>query len=70
MNKKFSVGEFFCGPGGLGLGAQLAKIKDKNNFFDIQGGGHLWYTEELQTSDHSMEEQDRSAASTSCTKHL
>ncbi len=29
--KKFSIGEFYCGPGGLGLGAKLAKIKDGNN---------------------------------------
>ena len=29
--KKLSVGEFYCGPGGLGLGAKLAKIKDANN---------------------------------------
>ena len=28
--KKFSIGEFYCGPGGLGLGAKLAKIKDTN----------------------------------------
>lgn len=28
--KKFSIGEFYCGPGGLGLGAKLAKIKGKN----------------------------------------
>ncbi len=28
--KKFTVGEFYCGPGGLGLGAKLAKIKDNN----------------------------------------
>ena len=29
--KKFSIGEFYCGPGGLGFGAKLAKIKDENN---------------------------------------
>jgi DNA (cytosine-5)-methyltransferase 1 len=28
--KKLSIGEFYCGPGGLGLGASLAKIKDGN----------------------------------------
>ena len=29
--KNFSVGEFYCGPGGLGLGAKLAKIKLNND---------------------------------------
>jgi len=29
MNKIFKLGEFFCGPGGLGYGASLSKIKDK-----------------------------------------
>ena len=29
--KKLSIGEFYCGPGGLGLGATLAKIKDGHN---------------------------------------
>lgn len=29
--KKLSIGEFYCGPGGLGLGASLAKIKYGNN---------------------------------------
>ena len=29
--KRFSIGEFYCGPGGLGLGAKLAKIKNNNN---------------------------------------
>ncbi len=27
--KKLTVGEFYCGPGGLGLGAKLARIKNK-----------------------------------------
>jgi DNA (cytosine-5)-methyltransferase 1 len=29
--KKLSIGEFYCGPGGLGLGATLAKIKYGHN---------------------------------------
>ena len=27
--KNLSIGEFYSGPGGLGMGAKLAKIKDK-----------------------------------------
>lgn len=28
--KSLSIGEFYCGPGGLGMGAKLAKIKDSD----------------------------------------
>ena len=27
--KNLSIGEFYSGPGGLGMGAKLARIKDK-----------------------------------------
>jgi len=40
MNKIFKLGEFFCGPGGLGYGASLSKIKDKKkNTYLIR---HAW----------------------------
>ena len=29
MKKTFKLAEFFCGPGGMGYGAKLSKIKDK-----------------------------------------
>ena len=29
MQIKFKLGEFFCGPGGLGYGASLAKVYNK-----------------------------------------
>ena len=28
--KSLSIGEFYCGPGGLGMGAKLSKIKDSD----------------------------------------
>ncbi|MFC1490409.1 DNA cytosine methyltransferase [Candidatus Latescibacterota bacterium] len=36
---KFRFGELFSGPGGIGLGAQLAKISNKNEIFEIE---HAW----------------------------
>ena len=40
MHKVFKLGELFCGPGGLGYGASLAKIKNKNKkSFSIE---HAW----------------------------
>ena len=40
MQKKFLLGEFFCGPGGLGYGSSLAKITNKKNIeYSID---HAW----------------------------
>jgi DNA (cytosine-5)-methyltransferase 1 len=41
MQIKFKLGEFFCGPGGLGYGASLAKVYNKktNKEFSIE---HAW----------------------------
>ena len=40
MIKKFKLAEFFSGPGGMGYGASLSKIKDKkNNTYKIE---HAW----------------------------
>ena len=40
INKIFKLGEFFSGPGGLGYGASLSKIKDnQNNIYSIE---HAW----------------------------
>ena len=37
--KNLSIGEFYSGPGGLGMGAKLAKIKDKNGkYFSFEHG--------------------------------
>ena len=36
---KFRLAEFFCGPGGMGYGASLSKIKKKNKIFSIE---HAW----------------------------
>ena len=48
MNKIFKLGEFFCGPSGLGYGASLAKIKDnKNNIYSVE---HTWATDYDQDS--------------------
>lgn len=35
----FKFGELFCGPGGLALGAILAKCETKNNIYKIS---HIW----------------------------
>lgn len=40
MQKKFLLGEFFFGPGGLGYGSSLAKITNKKNIeYSID---HAW----------------------------
>lgn len=39
---KFRLGELFCGPGGIGLGAKLAKIKNNDEEFSIT---HAWATD-------------------------
>ena len=38
----FRLGEFFCGPGGLALGAKLSSIKLKNTKYSIK---HVWATD-------------------------
>ena len=30
-DEKLSIGKFYCGPGGLGLGTKIAKIKNEYN---------------------------------------
>lgn len=43
MNKiEFKLGELFCGPGGLGLGARLSKVVKNNTSFSIK---HIWATD-------------------------
>ena len=39
MNKTFRLAEFFCGPGGMGLGAGLRKVKYKKGVYSID---HAW----------------------------
>ena len=39
MKKIFKLGEFFCGPGGIGLGAKLANNKFKDKDISIE---HAW----------------------------
>jgi DNA (cytosine-5)-methyltransferase 1 len=38
----FRLGELFCGPGGLGLAAKLAKVYTANDVFEIE---HVWSTD-------------------------
>ena len=43
MNKyEFKLGELFCGPGGLGLGAKMAKINTNDFTYSIK---HVWATD-------------------------
>lgn len=42
MPSKFVLGEFFCGPGGLALGAALAKVTHSESEFTIE---HGWATD-------------------------
>ena len=46
MNQ-FKLAEFFCGPGGMGYGASLSKIKKNNKIFNIQ---HAWASDYDQDS--------------------
>ena len=39
MNKTFRLAEFFCGPGGMGLGAAQSKVKSKKGLLSIS---HAW----------------------------
>ncbi|MDC3208557.1 DNA cytosine methyltransferase [Pelagibacteraceae bacterium] len=39
MNKTFRLAEFFCGPGGMGLGAGLSKVNNKKDIYSID---HAW----------------------------
>ncbi len=43
---KFNLGELFCGPGGIGLGALRAKIKTKQSAYSV---AHVW------ASDHDKD---------------
>ena len=48
MKKTFKLAEFFCGPGGMGYGAKLSKIKDKKkNIYSIE---HVWASDYDQDS--------------------
>lgn len=42
QSQTFRLGEFFCGPGGLALGAKLATLKNKGGFLSII---HAWATD-------------------------
>ena len=35
MSKNFRLGELFCGPGGIALGARMSKFKDGNDVYQI-----------------------------------
>ena len=39
---KFTIGEMYCGPGGIGLAAKNSKIKYKNKTYSFQ---HIWATD-------------------------
>jgi DNA (cytosine-5)-methyltransferase 1 len=39
---EFRLGELFCGPGGIGLGAKLAQVKSGDNIYRIK---HTWATD-------------------------
>ena len=41
MNKTFKLAEFFSGPGGMGYGAGLSKIKIKKIYIPSSMRGHL-----------------------------
>ena len=47
MRKIFKLAEFFSGPGGMGLGAGLSKVKSKKNSFAIE---HAWASDYHQAS--------------------
>ena len=38
---RFKLAEFFSGPGGMGYGASLSKVKDKKNTFLEIGSGSI-----------------------------
>ena len=44
---KFKLAEFFSGPGGMGYGAGLSKVKDKKNIHSIE---HAWASDYHQAS--------------------
>jgi len=39
ITSTFKLGELFCGPGGLGLGAIHAKTEEKDSIYNIE---HEW----------------------------
>ena len=47
MRKIFKLAEFFSGPGGMGLGAGLSKVKSKKNSYAIE---HAWASDYHQAS--------------------
>jgi DNA (cytosine-5)-methyltransferase 1 len=47
MYKTFKLAEFFSGPGGMGLGAGLSKVKSKKNSYAIE---HAWASDYHQAS--------------------
>lgn len=42
QHTQFKLGELFCGPGGLALGAKLAGVQNDNNIYSIS---HVWATD-------------------------
>ncbi len=42
MNINFRLGELFCGPGGIALGAKLARVKNESAEYSIS---HAWATD-------------------------
>ena len=47
MKKTFKLAEFFSGPGGMGKGASISKVKDKKNTYSIE---HAWASDYDQDS--------------------
>lgn len=41
-NNKYEIGEMYCGPGGIAIGADLAKVKIKNRTYQFD---HRWATD-------------------------
>lgn len=42
MNFKYQLGELFCGPGGIALGAQMARVETSDDSYSIS---HAWATD-------------------------
>ena len=56
---KFKLAEFFSGPGGMGYGAGLSKIKDKKNIHSIE---HAWASDYHQASCNTYEKNIKTKA--------
>ena len=59
MNKTFKLAEFFSGPGGMGYGAGLSKIKSKKDLYSIE---HAWASDYHQASCNTYEKNIKTKA--------